>query len=133
MRLFPLALLTFAPLAMTASAQGSPFRPLPMAAVTVMLESYSFSPNPIVLRAGQPVRLEFVNRSSGKGHNFTARNFFAASRIVEGRELVGNGEVELAPGRSVTIALIPARGAYKVHCGHPFHKMLGMTANIVVQ
>ena len=132
MRLAALALLTLAPLALSASAQSSPFRPVPMPALTIALQNYSYSPNPIVLQAGQPVRLQFVNRSA-KGHDFTAREFFATSRIVEGREHVSGGEIEVGPGQSVTVMLIPARGAYRAHCGHPFHKMLGMTANIVVR
>ena len=96
---------------------------------TIDLYSYGYSPKPIRLAAGRAVTLHFVNRS-GKGHDFTAREFFAASRILSGR--VRNGEVDLAGGRSASVTLIPARGTYKVHCGHFMHKQLGMRGRIIV-
>ena len=97
--------------------------------VTVNLASYAYSPNPIVLQGGRPVTLVFVNRS-GSGHDFTARSFFARSRIVSGA--VGKGEIDLRPGQSAQVTLIPVRGTYKVHCGHFFHKQLGMRGTIIV-
>lgn len=96
----------------------------------VLLYSYGYSPNPIVLAAGQPVTLQLINRA-GKGHDFSAPKFFAASRIVSGP--VEDGEVDLAAGQTENVTLIPAAGTYKVHCGHPFHKMLGMQAEIEVR
>jgi hypothetical protein len=35
-------------------------------------------------------------------------------------------------GGTAVIDLIPARGTYKVHCGRPFHTMLGMTTRVIV-
>ena len=97
---------------------------------TIDLVSYAYRPKPIVLRAGQPVTLLFVNRA-GKGHDFTARKFFGSARILSGR--VENGEVDLGAGQSARVTLIPAAGRYAVHCGRPFHKMLGMRSTIIVQ
>ena len=96
----------------------------------IALYSYGFNPNPIVLKAGKAVTLSFVNRA-GKSHDFTAEKFFRASRIISGR--VGEGEVDLGPGQTASVTLVPAAGRYKVHCGRPFHKMLGMRADIVVR
>lgn len=96
----------------------------------INLNSYAYAPTPIRLAAGRAVTLQFVNRS-GKGHDFTARRFFSSSRILAGR--VDSGEVELGGGQSASVTLIPAPGRYPVHCGHPFHKMLGMRAIILVQ
>lgn len=132
MRLAICSLMMLAPLSLSASAQPSPFKPVPMADITVSLQNFSFSPSPIQLQAGQPVRLQFVNRAT-KGHDFTAREFFASSRIVEGRENVADGKVEVAGGKSVTIALVPARGSYKAHCGRPFHTTMGMHTDIIVR
>lgn len=109
---------------------GSAQDPVGMPIVAIEMQSYSYNPSPIHLEAGQPVMLQFVNRSSG-GHDFTAREFFAASRILAGK--VRDGEVEVAPGGARTLRLIPAAGIYKVHCGHPFHSMLGMKSTIVVR
>ena len=50
------------------------------AAQTIYVWSYNFSPRPIHLAAGRPVTLTFVNRS-GSSHDFTAKTFFATSRI----------------------------------------------------
>lgn len=97
---------------------------------TIALYSYGFNPNPIVLNAGKAVTLSFVNRA-GKSHDFTAEKFFRASKIISGK--VGEGEVDLGPGQTASVTLVPAAGRYKVHCGHPFHKMLGMRADIVVR
>ena len=112
-------------LAATASAQ-----PVAAPAYTIALYTYGYQPNPIVLKAGRAVTLNFVNRG-GKGHDFTARKFFASSRIVAGA--APGGEIDLGPGRSRSITLIPAAGRYSVHCGHPFHKALGMRGDIVVR
>jgi uncharacterized cupredoxin-like copper-binding protein len=103
----------------------------PAAPVQVInLVSYSIAPTPIVLHAGRPVTLQFVNRA-GKGHDFTATRFFRSARILSGH--VGDGEVELRPGQIANVTLIPAAGRYPAHCSHPFHKMLGMHTAILVQ
>ena len=97
---------------------------------TVALYSYGYAPQVLALAAGRPVTLQFVNRSRS-GHDFTAREFFRSSRILAGR--ADGGEVELRGGQSASVTLIPARGRYPVHCGHTFHKMLGMQGKIIVQ
>jgi plastocyanin len=109
-----------------ASAQAQPAAPVRV----INVVSYYYAPAPIVLRAGQPVTLQFVNRA-GKGHDFTATSFFRSARILSGR--VEGGEVELRPGQIANVTLIPAPGRYKAHCSHPFHKMLGMHTTILVQ
>jgi plastocyanin len=76
-----------------------------------------------------PVRLIFTNRS-GSTHEFDAPSFFRSARILAGR--APNGEVEVKKGRTAVIDLVPARGTYKVHCGRPFHTMLGMTTRVIV-
>lgn len=96
----------------------------------IALYSYGYNPDPIVLTAGKAVTLNFVNRSGG-GHDFTAKKFFSSSRIISGN--VGEGEVDLGPGRTASVTLVPAAGRYKVHCGHPFHSMMGMKGDIVVR
>ena len=112
-------------LAFAAPAASQPVVP----AYTIALDSFAYAPRPILLAAGRPVRMVFVNRS-GTAHNFTARRFFSSARILRGA--VPEGEIEL-PGRATaTVELVPARGRYKVHCSHFGHKMLGMSTEIVV-
>jgi plastocyanin len=97
--------------------------------VTIDVQNFSFAPVPIHLRAGQPVTLNFVNRS-GSGHDFTAPKFFASSRIVSGA--APDGEIELAPHAMRSITLVPSAGSYKAHCSHFLHKQMGMSDLIVV-
>lgn len=97
---------------------------------TITLYSYGYNPEPIVLAAGRPVTLRFVNRA-GKGHDFTAPRFFNSSRIVAGS--VSEGEVDLRGGQTASITLVPTAGRYKVHCGKTFHKVLGMSGDIIVR
>ena len=97
---------------------------------TIQLYSYGYGPDPIVLSAGKPVTLNFVNRA-GKGPDFTAPKFFSSSKIVAGN--VAEGDVDLRAGQSTSVTLVPSAGRYKVHCGKPFHKMLGMSGDIIVR
>jgi plastocyanin len=96
---------------------------------TILVWSYGFSPHPIHLAAGRPVTLTFVNRS-GSGHDFTAKTFFATSRIIGGD--AGEGEVELGPRETKSVTLIPRAGVYHAHCSHFFHKQMGMSDEIIV-
>ena len=112
-------------IALIAPAPAAP----PVASATITLSSYRFSPGPIYLAGGVPVRLVLVN-SAGKNHDFTAKEFFRSSRIISGR--APGGEISLDAGQTKTIDLIPARGTYKVHCGKFGHSMLGMSAMIIV-
>ena len=99
------------------------------AAQTIYLWSYNFSPRPIHLAAGRPVTLTFVNRS-GSSHDFTAKTFFATSRIVRGD--AADGEIELKPYQTKSVTLSPRAGSYGAHCSHFFHKQLGMSDQIIV-
>jgi plastocyanin len=107
----------------------SPAAAQPAAAVTIYAWSFDFAPKPIHLRAGRPVTLTFVNRSNGS-HDFTARSFFASSRILAGA--APDGEVDLRGGETRRITLVPRAGSYNVHCSHFLHKQMGMRDLIVV-
>ena len=101
----------------------------PTTSVPVTLSNFNIAPATIHLAAGQPVRLVFSNASGG-GHDFTAPDFFARASGVSGP--VAHGEVELAGHATATVSLIPARGTYKAKCTHFAHKMMGMSATIIV-
>ena len=109
-------------------AAASPAKPA-MPVIHVTLASHHYQPNPIYLPAGVPQRLVFTNRA-GKTHDFKAPKFFASARILRGA--APGGAIELAPGQSTMVELIPARGRYRVHCAEPFHVVLGMTGTIIV-
>ena len=107
---------------------GAPATAQP-AAQTIELSSFAYAPKPIQLRAGRQVTLTFVNRSNS-GHDFTARDFFASSRIVAGS--APEGKIRLGPGRTQNITLVPRRGDYGVHCSHFLHSQFGMRTRIYV-
>ncbi len=101
--------------------------------VEITLSSFNYGPRAIRLRAGQPVRLHLVNKS-GSGHDFTAREFFAAATVRSAdRPAIGNGRIDLKGRESREIALVPRAGRYKVRCTHTLHTALGMTGEIVVE
>ena len=52
--------------------------PLGAAVQGIALYSYGYNPDPIVLPAGKPVTLNFVNRAT-TGHDFTAKKFLMNS------------------------------------------------------
>ena len=99
------------------------------AAQVIQVRSFAFAPTPIRLAAGKPVTLTFQN-VSGSGHDFTAKEFFAASRITAGA--APKGEIELRGHESKTITLIPATGTYDAHCSHFLHSGMGMHTQIIV-
>ncbi len=96
----------------------------------VQVWSFGFAPSPILLAAGRPVTLTFVNQS-GSSHDFVAKGFFAGARILRGN--VEDGEVDLPPHSSVSVTLVPRAGTFHAHCSHFFHKQLGMRDEIVVR
>jgi plastocyanin len=99
------------------------------AALTVDVYSFGFGPKPIHLRAGQPVTLNFVNRS-GSSHDFTAHSFFANARITAGA--APEGEIDLPGHATRSITLVPRAGSYHAHCSHFLHKQMGMQDTILV-
>ena len=105
-------------------------QPAAAPAETIQVYSFGYNPKPIQLAAGRAVTLSFVNQS-GSGHDFTAREFFAGSRIVSGA--APNGEVELKGHETKTVTLIPRAGTYEAHCSHFMHATMGMHAQIVVR
>ena len=102
------------------------------AAAEVVLQSFSFTPATLHLRAGVPVRLTI--RDAKGGHNFSAPAFFKAARIApEDAAKVRGGKIELGGGEAVTLRLIPAAGTYKLTCTHILHTSFGMKGSIVVE
>ncbi|MES2119240.1 MAG: cupredoxin domain-containing protein [Pseudomonadota bacterium] len=121
-------LLIFAAAALVAFA--SPALPSPYPVQRVDLANFRYAPKPIVLAAGKPVTLMFVNVAKG-GHNFNARDFFARSRILAGS--APGGRIELSGGQTRSVTLVPSAGTYRVHCSHFLHSSFGMTATILVR
>jgi uncharacterized cupredoxin-like copper-binding protein len=125
-RLFALSLLAFA---------SSPALAQAPTTVQVQLANFSFTPKTIVLDHGHSYVLRLVNAASG-GHDFTAPQFFAAASVAAAdRSKVTEGEVEVPAGKEIDIHLTApgSAGRYKLKCSHTFHKMFGMSGEIVVR
>lgn len=104
-------------------------------AITVSMTNYAFIPSTLTLKAGETFRIHFSN-DAGKGHDFSAREFFQFSTIAaaDKSKLEDGEEVDLDGGQSEDITLTPNHpGTYPVTCTHFMHSMLGMTGKIVVQ
>lgn len=99
------------------------------AQLTVQVWSFGFAPQPIHLRAGQPVTLTFVNQS-GSSHDFVAPGFFQHAKITAGAAPMNM--IDFKPHETKSITLIPAAGVYQGHCSHFMHKQMGMSVSIVV-
>ena len=119
-------LLSVASAACVSAAAAQPAAPVQ----TIQVFSFGYNPKPIQLAAGHEVTLSFVNQAES-GHDFTAHEFFAASRIVAGA--APNGEVELKGHETKTVTLIPRAGSYNAHCSHFMHSTMGMHTQIVVR
>jgi len=125
------AFLLAIPLVALSAQDAAPQRP---SVVNVQLSNFKFTPKSIVLDRGQNYVLRLYNAAGG-GHDFTAREFFAAASVAPSdRRWLTQGEIEVPPGQLREIRLTaPAAGRYKVKCTHRFHKMLGMSGTIIVR
>ena len=110
-----LALLVAAP------AAGQDWRMAPE--YDVQLSTYDISPGEIRLKAGEPVRLRFVN-SSNKGLAFSAGDFFRSAQLRRrDARLVKGGSVKVPPLSTRTIAArsIRSRGSTIARGAHSPH------------
>ena len=99
----------------------------------VLLSSFDIQPTSMSLRAGEPVRLRLIN-NSGQVHRFSAEGFFASGQ-VRGREqaLIRGGTVTVPAGETRELLIVPRAGRYSVRCANLFHRLMGMTARIIVE
>jgi uncharacterized cupredoxin-like copper-binding protein len=99
----------------------------------VLLTSYAIQPKVLKLKAGEPVRLRFVNNSN-EPHRFSAAAFFRSAELREGdRDMVRRGALAVAPLSERTLVLVPRAGRYSMRGGAIGERILGMHGRIVVQ
>jgi len=123
--LLPLALLLTSPVA------AQEWRMAPE--YDVQLSTYDIQPAEIRLRAGEPVRLRFVNNSN-QGLRFSAGEFFRSAQLRRrDSELVRGGDVEVPALSTRTIVLVPKAGRYKAAGANLLHRLLGMRGRIIVE
>lgn len=110
-------------------AVGPVIAATPTTRVNVVLTSHRFTPSPIHLSGGVPVRLTIANQS-GETHDFYAPEFFYWSKIQRGK--VPGGKLRLRSGERAVVTLTPRRGSYKLKCTRFGHAFLGMSTMIIV-
>ena len=99
----------------------------------VLMHPWGYDPHPIRLEAGRPVKLRFLNQGQAT-FSFDAEDFFRAARVRPGdADEVADGHIRLGPGETRTIALVPAAGRYRARSGNFFHRLLGMSVQIIVE
>jgi uncharacterized cupredoxin-like copper-binding protein len=124
-----LSRITVAALAALALVAAIPAPASAQSRASVILTSHRFSPSPLNLSAGKPVRLTLSNQSAN-AHDFTAPEFFYWSSA---RGKIPGGVIRLESGESRTITLTPRRGSYKLKCSRFGHAFLGMSTMIIVR
>lgn len=99
----------------------------------VLLSSYDIEPQMIRLKAGEPVRLRFVN-TSNQTHDFSAPSFFATAQLRRrDRQMLADGRLTVGPGQARTVALVPRFGRYRMKSGNLLRRFMGMNGIIVVE
>lgn len=99
----------------------------------IALDRYDIVPDVIRLPANQPVRLRFLNNTPGI-LSFSAPGFFRTALVRSGDERwLENGALRLAPGERREVVLVPAAGRYGARSRNFFHRLLGMSAEIIVE
>jgi plastocyanin len=123
--LLPLALLLASP----AAAQDWRMAP----EYDVLLTTYDIQPGEIRLKAGEPVRLRFVNNSN-QALTFSADSFFKDSQLRRrDSALVKGGSLEVPALSTRTVVLVPKAGRYKATGANLLHRLLGMSGRIIVE
>src|SRR3954466_15007675 len=99
----------------------------------VLLRPWAYEPKIIRLPAGRPVRLLFVNQSRAT-MAFGARDFFRAARMrPRDRDIAVHGGFRLASGERRAVDVVAPPGHYRARSFNLLHRLLGMSAEIVVE
>ncbi|MDH4133949.1 MAG: cupredoxin domain-containing protein [Gammaproteobacteria bacterium] len=97
--------------------------------VDVKLDSYSFKPDKITVKAGQPVTLKLVNEATFIPHNLVIRSPEAGIEI----------KLDLSAGKSGEVSFTPTKaGTYEMICDKTppigkSHKEKGMHGTLIVE
>lgn len=99
----------------------------------VLLTAYDIEPGEIRLKAGEPVRLRFVN-TSNQALRFSAEDFFGEAQLRRrDGNVVKKGEIAVPALSTRTVVVVPKPGRYRMSGGSLIHRMLGMNGKIIVE
>ncbi len=100
-----------------------------MQRVIIKMESYSFSPNEIIIQAGKPVSIQLENHSFLIPHNF----------VIDNPAMGLHYEIDISAGDTVNFQLLfTTPGTYTFYCDKqllffPSHREEGMEGHLVVR
>ncbi len=96
---------------------------------TIILDSYSYTPNHLIIQSGKPVELLLTSITTITPHNFLLKNEAAGLSI----------ERDVGSGRTVTVQFTAMKpGIYPFHCDKkllffPSHQEKGMEGTLEVR
>ena len=96
---------------------------------TVTLDSYSYSPNHLIVEAGKPVELTLTSVTTFIPHNFIIKDPAGSLSV----------EQDVSAGKTVTITFTPAQpGTFPIYCDKrlwplPSHRDKGMEGKLEVR
>jgi len=96
---------------------------------TVMLDSYSYSPNHLIVEAGKPVELTLTSVTTFTPHNFIIKDSAGSLSV----------EQDVSAGKTVTITFTPPQpGLFPIYCDKrlwplPSHRDKGMEGKLEVR
>jgi heme/copper-type cytochrome/quinol oxidase subunit 2 len=117
-----------------APSQSDPPVVIPVAAngvqrATVTLDSYSYSPNHLIVEAGRPVELTLTSVTTMIPHNFIIKDPAGSLSV----------EQDISAGKTVTITFTPPQpGIFPIYCDKrlwplPSHRDKGMEGKLEVR
>ena len=115
-------------------SQSGPPMVIPVAAdgvqrATVTLDSYSYSPNHMIVEAGKPVELTLTSVTTIIPHNFIIKDPTGSLSV----------EQDVSAGKTVTITFTPTQpGTFSIYCDKrlwplPSHRDKGMEGKLEVR
>ena len=124
-------LLLAAALSLAAPAAAQDWRAAPE--YDVQLSTYDIQPAEMRLKAGEAVRLRFVNNSN-QALTFSADDFFRKAKLRRRDDsTVKGGSVKVPALSTRTVVVVPSAGRYKVQGRNFLHRLLGMSGRIIVE
>ena len=100
-----------------------------MQRATVMLDSYSYTPNHLIVEAGKPVELTLTSVTTIIPHNFIIKDQSGSLSV----------EQDVSAGKTVTITFTPTQpGIFPIYCDKrlwplPSHRDKGMEGKLEVR
>jgi plastocyanin len=99
----------------------------------LLLSSFDIQPAKIRFKAGDPVRLRLIN-NTGTAHRVTAKTLFKSAEVrPRDASAVAKGDITVGSGETREILIVPAPGRYTLRSRNLLYRLMGMSAEIIVE